>query len=269
VGGGKNKNTAVGIVAWPSAWARAHPRGAVEKRKKMAANIPCETGIVRLQKNPGEFASSHLSIFPHKTIAAASGADHHSINRESVVIGYAEESFCVPANLSYYMRKDQPLEMRYNPPSLFKQMLLGAVPIPLAFEPTVPPTMTGWVDFAHDGGKVYSGVFNGGMFNYVNEFEVARECAGRLIENDDSGSFKVAPNCSTLSPAELEDMDTIAKRTEWLFQIAGMRSHATDEQINECLATPAQKEKARALFGEGNSLPALTSPLRFSPPGSA
>jgi len=227
----------------------------------------------RLQKEKeGNYASSHLSIFPHQTLAEAwaAGPTEHSVNSEQVLFGDVEEVFVLPGNLAHYMRKELAPDMRFNPPARFKKMMLGKLPIPLEFNPSGAQVLhTGWVDYAHPDGTVYSGMYNGGAFDYVNTFSVPEQFAGRLIECLNHNDPSLASNCSQLSPGELRDMDAIAMRTEWLFQVAGMRSHATDDDINAALATPEQKEHARNFFGEGNSLPVLTNPLRFQPPASA
>ena len=226
--------------------------------------------MVRLEsQRDGTFTSSHLSIFPCKSIeeAAEKGPNSHSVNSTFVVVGDAEEAWCMPGNLDHYMRKELEPEMRFNPPQRFKDMMLGKIPIPLEYYfPLEDIKQVGWVDYAHEDGTVYSGTYNGGGFNYVNEFKVPDALKGCLVECDDHSDVSPASNCANLSAAELKEMDVIAKRTAWLFQVAAMRQRATDEDINKALATPEQRENMLKFFGEGNALPVLNYPLRFPPP---
>ena len=111
-------------------------------------------------------------------------------------------------------------------------------------------------------------MYNGGCFNYLDEFTVPDECAGQLVECLDRENVTPASNCAGLSPEELEDMDAIAKRTEFLFPVLGMRARATDKEINECLATEGEREKGIAYFGESNIFPELRDPLMLPPRGS-
>ena len=228
--------------------------------------------LYRLERvRDGAWKSSHLSIYPHKTLEAASDAGQYgySVNNECVTIGDNDQCWTFPGNLGHYIRADLPPALRYNPPLEFKQMLLGQRPIPLQFECATEPKLAGWVDYAHpETGIVYSGMYNGGCFNYLDEFTVPDECAGQLVECLDRENVTLASNCAGLSPEELEDMDTIAKRTEFLFQVLGMRARATDKEINECLATEGEREKGIAYFGESNIFPELRDPLMLPPRGS-
>ena len=224
----------------------------------------------RLQSHrDGNFTSAHLSIFPCKTIAEAAekGPRSHTVNSTYVIVGDAEEAWCMPGNLEHYMRKELAPEMRFNPPQRFKDMMLGKIPIPLEYYiPEENIQQVGWVDYAHEDGTVYSGTYNGGGFDYVNEFKVPHALKGCLVECADHDDVSAASNCANLSAAELKEMDVIAKRTAWLFQVAAMRQRATDEDINKALATPEQRENMLKFFGEGNTLPVLCYPLRFPPP---
>ena len=226
--------------------------------------------MVRLQSHrDGNFTSAHLSIFPCKTVqeAAEKGSRSYTVNSTYVIVGDAEEAWCMPGNLEHYMRKELEPKMRFNPPWRFKDMMLGRIPIPLEYYfPEEDIKQVGWVDYAHEDGTVYSGTYNGGGFDYVNEFKVPEALKGCLVECADHDDVSAASNCADMSPAELKEMDVIAKRTAWLFQVAAMRQRATDEDINKALATPEQKENMLKFFGEGNTLPVLSYPLRFPPP---
>ena len=229
--------------------------------------------MVRLQSHrDGEFMSAHLSIFPSKSIEEAreKGPRSYTVNSTYVIVGDAEEAWCMPGNLEHYMRAGLEPKMRFNPPWRFKDMMLGRIPIPLEYYfPEEDIKQVGWVDYAHEDGTVYSGTYNGGGFDYVNEFKVPNALKGRLVECADHDNVSAASNCADMSPAELKEMDVIAKRTAWLFQVAAMRQRASDEDINKALATPEQKENMLKFFGEGNTLPVLSYPLRFPPPSLA
>ena len=226
--------------------------------------------MVRLEtQRDGEYMSAHLSIFPCKTIAEAAekGPTSNSTNSTFVVLGDAEEAWCVPGNLPSYMRPELEPKMRFDPPQRIKDMLLGKLPIPLEYHfPEENLKQVGWVDYAHDDGTVYSGTYNGGGFNYINEFKVPDAFKGCLVECADHDDVSLASNCAGMTEAELKDMDVIHRRAQWLFQIAGMRTRASDAEINAAIATPEQRENTRKFFGEGNSLPLLSPLLCFAPP---
>ena len=229
---------------------------------------PCPSGVRLVflaSEQDDSNSSAHVSIFPCKSMEEAYEKDSYSHpNSSFVIIGDSMEAWRVPGNLHHYMRAGLPPEKRLEPPPHFKDMFLGRTPIPLSWWYDLNDLKEfGWVNYAHEDGTVYSGYYNDKDGASVRKFKVPTEYADCLVECYDQDDVSIASNCSSLSEFELKEMDVIAKRTAWLFQVAGMRKTATDAEINAMLAKPEQRENMRSLFGEGNSLSVLSYPLQF------
>ena len=203
--------------------------------------------------------SSHLSIFPHKTLPKT--FSHAQSNRLTISLFNTDLFFLLPGNFAYYLDIED-LKYRWHPPTELRDMLTGRADICLCHEsmPSKEAEYIGWIDYAHPDGTIFSGMDHG-LVQDVQTFHVAFQ--DTLVDVADHSKPKAADNCLSLSDAELKQMTIIAKRAKFLTEIANLRSTFCLHDINKFL--DENREEAIVRFGRENVIFTLKNVIRFQP----
>ena len=216
--------------------------------------------VVKLVIQKEHFVSSHLSIFPSKE--ATGPLSQSAVNNHTIPLVNETDHFIVPGNFAYYMRQEQDPKYRWYPDAGLRNMLNGSSRIIFCEKVRsidIPkPKCAGWIDYAHADGSVYSATYSG-LFSTIKQ--IGTDFADTLVELRYHSNPAPASNCSTLSAAELKEMDCLTKRAEFIKQIASMHNDFSGEQISEWLQD--NESEAREMFGAGNYVVDVTNDFKF------